>query len=314
MERRRLGSTGYEVAPISLGTWAFGGDEWGPSDDENAVAVIRGALEDGINMLDTADVYGYGHSEDIVRRALDGWTDEVLVCSKAGNDIYDTPKVAGGGPKSFSAEYLARAVEGSLARLGRDCVDIYLLHNPSLEVIVAGEALGALKQAKQAGKIGLVGASVYTAEEARAAVAQGADVVMLPYSLLAPSEVANLLPDLGKTGTGLFVRSPLFNGLLSGKYSTESSFGADDHRSHRGDEWLRRGVERTEQFRFLERDGRSLAQAALSFVLSTPQVASVVVGARSSSQLAENLKTEALAGLSEEDLSEIGRIIASWAS
>src|SRR5919107_4845940 len=106
MRYRTLGSTGLEVSAIALGTWAFGGDEWGPADDPAAGATIAAALEEGVTLFDTADVYGYGHSEELVGRALGARRNEVLICSKAGNDIYDTPRTAGGGPKNFSTGYL----------------------------------------------------------------------------------------------------------------------------------------------------------------------------------------------------------------
>ena len=103
MRMRPLGSTGLEVSELAIGTWAFGGDEWGGADDAVAVATIRAALAAGITLIDTADVYGYGHSEELVADALEGAAGDVLVCSKAGNDIYETPREAGGGPKRFSA-------------------------------------------------------------------------------------------------------------------------------------------------------------------------------------------------------------------
>ena len=232
MRMRPLGTTGLDVSEIGIGTWAFGGDEWGAPDDARAIATIRAAVADGVTLIDTADVYGYGHSEELVAEALAGSASDVMVCSKAGNDIYDTPRQAGGGPKRFSADYLARAVEGSLRRLRRDAVDIYLLHNPSLDVLVEDEAMGALRAARDRGHVRFVGASVYTAAEGRAAIELGqADIVMITHNLLNHDESSRLLAAAAARGCAVMARSVLANGLLTGNYDARSSFAADDRSS-----------------------------------------------------------------------------------
>jgi aryl-alcohol dehydrogenase-like predicted oxidoreductase len=292
--RRPLGRTGLFVSELALGTWAFGGDEWGPADDATAAATIRAALDAGVTLFDTADVYGYGHSEEVLGAAL-GNRDDVLICSKAGNDIYETPRQAGGGPKRFSAGYLARAVDGSLARLGRQAIDIYLLHNPSEEVLAAGEAMGALRDARTAGRVRLIGASVYTAREGIAAIAAGADVVMITHSLVSHRESGALIAEASARGAAVLARSVLANGLLSGKYDTGARFGDDDHRSHRGDEWLRAGAERAAALRpVAEARGVTLPQLAIGYAIADERVASAVIGARNPEQLAENLAARPL--------------------
>jgi aryl-alcohol dehydrogenase-like predicted oxidoreductase len=291
--QRPLGATGLRVSELALGTWAFGGDEWGPADDGSATATIHAALDAGVTLFDTADVYGYGHSEELLGRALAGR--DVLVCSKAGNDIYETPRQAGGGPKRFSAGYLARAIDGSLARLGRDAIDVYLLHNPSEEVLTDGGAMGALQDARAAGRVRLIGASVYTAAEGMAAIEAGADVVMITHSLVSHTESTLLIDHASARGVGVLVRSVLANGLLGGKYDAASEFGDDDHRSHRGAEWLRAGASRASALRPLaEARGVTLPQLAIGYAIADPRVSSAVIGARSLDQLAENLAAQPL--------------------
>lgn len=309
MHYRALGATGLRISEVSLGTWAFGGDEWGPAYDDEAIRTIHRALDLGVNFLDTADVYGYGHSEEVIRKALQGRSERVLLCSKAGNDIYQTPRVAGGGPKDFSPAYLRRAVEGSRERLGVEAIDLYLLHNPSLEVLTQGEALGTLQRLKGDGLIRFYGASVYSAEEGRAAIDIGqADALMITYNLLSQAPAQDLFPYAAQRDVGIIARSPLGNGLLTGKYRASSAFPEDDHRSHRGADWLRTGVEKVERYRFLARDeNRPLAVSALAFVLANQDVASVVVGARSPEQLAENLGASETQ-LSAEELEQIRSI------
>jgi aryl-alcohol dehydrogenase-like predicted oxidoreductase len=314
MRSRPLGQTGLSVSELSLGTWAFGGDEWGPSDDAQAIASIRAAIDAGVTLVDTADVYGYGHSEEVLSAALAGRDSAVRVCSKAGNDIYTTPRQAGGGSKSFSAAYLERAVEGSLVRLARDTIDLYLLHNPSQAVLEADEAMGALRVARDAGKVRLIGASVYTAAEGRAAIdVGGADVVMVTYNLINHDEAQELAGYAGDRGVGVLARSPLATGLLTGKYSAASVFPDDDHRAHRGDAWLRSGIAKVDAFRPLAAaHDCSLTELALAYVLSDWRVASVVVGVRSPEQLAANISAAALAPLDEGDQALIAGIAAGW--
>jgi aryl-alcohol dehydrogenase-like predicted oxidoreductase len=310
MRMRPLGSTGVEVSELAIGTWAFGGDEWGGADDEAAVATIRAALAAGITLIDTADVYGYGHSEELVADALDGATGDVLVCSKAGNDIYETPREAGGGPKRFSAGYLARAIEGSLRRLRRDAVDVYLLHNPSLDVLVDDEAMGALRAARSAGSVRFVGASVYTAAEGRAAIEVGrADVLMITHNLLSHAESSDLLAVADEHGCAVLARSVLANGLLTGKYDARTTFRDDDHRSYRGAEWLAAAMTRIDGILpIAERHGLALRDLALAYALSDPRLAGVVVGARSPAQLADHLAAATSAPLDDAVLSELARL------
>jgi aryl-alcohol dehydrogenase-like predicted oxidoreductase len=310
MRTRPLGTTGLDVSELALGTWAFGGDEWGAPDDEGAVATIRAAVAAGVTLIDTADVYGYGHSEELVAAALAGSGADVLVCSKAGNDIYETPRQAGGGPKRFSAAYLARAIEGSLRRLRREAVDIYLLHNPSLEVLQEDEAMGALREARASGRLRCAGASVYTAAEGRAAIEiGGADVVMVTHSLLNHGESGELLALAESRGCAVLARSVLANGLLTGKYDASSRFAADDHRSHRGADWLAAALGRIDRIRpVAERHGLALGDLALAYALSDPRLASVVVGARSPAQLEEDLAVADLAPLDGALLAELAEL------
>jgi aryl-alcohol dehydrogenase-like predicted oxidoreductase len=309
MRTRPLGTTGFNVSEIAIGTWAFGGDEWGAADDAGAVATIRAAVAAGVTLVDTADVYGYGHSEELVAKAL-GSASDVLVCSKAGNDIYETPRQAGGGPKRFSAAYLDRAVEGSLRRLRRDAVDIYLLHNPGLDVLAEDEAMGALRAARDAGRVRCVGASVYTAAEGRAAIEVGrAEVLMITHNLISHGESLELLAIADAHGCAVVARSVLANGLLTGKYDASSTFGADDHRSHRGADWLASAAGKIDAIRpIAERHGIALRDLALAYALSDPRFASVVVGARSQAQLGDNLAAAALAPLDVAVASDLARL------
>lgn len=287
--RRGLGATGLDVAPIGLGTWAMGGDEWGPSNDRECVAVIQKAVDLGVDVIDTADVYGAGHSEDLVRRAIAD-TPSVRIVSKVGWDIYSDPSAAGGAGQNFSPSYIERALHESLRRLGRRHIDVYLLHDPSLEVIEDGEAFDVLRRFKAAGLIGAAGMSVGSEDEALAAMRAGAEVVELPFNAVRRWAAGKTFANAEQSGVGLIAREPLERGLLSGKYTRLSSFVEGDHRRNKGAAWIEAAEPAIDRVIALARNlGVSPAQVALAFVLAHPAVSVVIPGARDRGQLGQNL-------------------------
>jgi len=309
MRYRPLGRSGLEVSELGLGTWPLGGDEYGAVDDAESMATIRAALEQGVTLLDIADVYGYGHAEELIGAALRGWRGDVVVSTKVGNDVLAVPRVPGGAGKNFSPDYLRRAAEGSLRRFGRDALDLLLLHNPPLAVIRAGEVFDTLARLREQGTLRFTGVSVYTPEEGLEAIRVGrVDALMIPFNLIAQAPRAQLFPAVAREGVALLIRTPLGEGLLSGKYAPDAAFPAGDHRRDRGVDWLRQGVRKAARLRFLERPDRTLAQAALAFVLSHPEVSAVLPGAKTRGQLAENLAAAAHAPLSHDDLQAAYRL------
>jgi aryl-alcohol dehydrogenase-like predicted oxidoreductase len=182
MKFRRLGRTGLKVAEVGFGAWAIGGSSYGPTTREESLKALETACARGVNFFDTADTYGHGESESLVAALLKGRPRaELIVASKAGWDFYQ----GGGSRKRFDPDYLTFACGESLKRLGTDYIDLYQLHNPSLEQIQQGEAVGALAALKQAGKIRFIGISVHREDEALAAVRDGrVDTLQLIFNLL----------------------------------------------------------------------------------------------------------------------------------
>jgi aryl-alcohol dehydrogenase-like predicted oxidoreductase len=185
MKQNPLGATGLMVSEIGFGAFAIGGNSsnnsYGPTDDATSVAAIHTALELGCNFFDTADVYGYGHSEEVLGLALRqvGATNRVVVASKVGGNF-----TTGRTLMDFSRAYIVSAVESSLRRLGRDYLDLYQLHNPPVDVIESGEVFEALDDLKAAGKIRHGGVSVHTVAEGQSCLASGkAAALQLPYNL-----------------------------------------------------------------------------------------------------------------------------------
>jgi aryl-alcohol dehydrogenase-like predicted oxidoreductase len=308
LRQRPLGKTGLIVSELSLGTWGLSGDAYGPVAPADAEKVVARAIDIGVNLVDTADAYGGGAMEKLLGKALAG-RPEVAIVTKGGTDRTTEPP-----RKRFDAGYLRERVRASLKRLGRERVDLYLLHHPSPETLLLGEATGALQEMKKEGLVRAWGAAVGDADAGRAAVDKGAEVIELPYNLIHGSDLHRLAGDIMVSGVGVLARSPLAYGLLAGMWTKDREFLEPDHRA---DRWTRlelaRRVEQLDAVRFLVKgDVHTLRGAAVRFVLSNHLVSSCVLGARTVEQL-EQLVRETGAGpryLPDEDLAALPRALS----
>jgi aryl-alcohol dehydrogenase-like predicted oxidoreductase len=311
MKYRTLGRTGIKVSEIGLGTWAIGGDEWGPVEDAESIRAIQRAVELGVNFIDTADVYGAGHSEELVARSLaDLSRDEYVISSKAGFDIYSQPGVPGGAGQNFNPRYLEHALEQSLDRLNTDYIDVYHLHNPSLEVIERGEALETLVNARKSGKIRSIAVSVSSPEEAIASIETGVvDALQLIYNLLDRRPENEVFPLAKEHDIGIIVRTPLAHGLLTGKYDTDTEFPEGDFRRGKPDDWLETNIPKVNRLRFLSKGSdKTLPQAAIAFVLSNDVVSVAIPGAKTVDHVEENVAASKIAPLTLEELQRIDEL------
>lgn len=310
LNQRTLGRSGIAVSEIGLGTWAMGGDEWGQVDDSESIGAIRRALDAGVNFIDTADVYGAGHSEELIARAVEGCPrDQYVLSSKAGFDIYSNPGTPGGSGQNFAPTYLRRALEQSLKRLKTDYIDVYHLHNPGLDVIRTGEALSVLVRAREQGKVRCVAVSVSTPDEGIECLKTGAvDALQLVYNLLNRSPERDLFPMAMQQNVGIIVRTPLAFGLLTGKYKAGHVFPHGDFRSEMAPGWLDANVARVERVRFLASSTRTLSQAALAFVLTNTAVSVAIPGAKTVRNVEENLAAAKFAPLDQADLERLARV------
>ena len=302
MEYRSLGKTGIQVSEIGFGAWAIGGDAWGPVEDSASISAIARALELGINFLDTADVYGNGHSEELVGQAIKGRREQVIVSTKGGlmghhrdperEPVYDTP------------EKVVTALEESLRRLGTDYVDVYFCHiwwdkHEETEAFI--EAFDRLKRDGKAKAVGLSADNLdYIKHFNRNG---GLDAVQLDYSILNRKPERDILPFLKEQGIGVVVRGPLQKGLLTGKFTPDTHFADGDIRKDwTGGEWYQSNLERVERLRPMVQHGRTLAQVALRYVLSHPAVSVAIPGAKTPQQVEENASASVRPLLSEEEL------------
>lgn len=304
LERRPLGGTGITVSSFCFGTWELGGLAWGPITAEDAVALLRTAFDRGVNVYDCSDNYGGGRSEILLSVAFHGRRQDVVYVTKAGylpgldgaQSVRMRPEI-GGRDRDHSPEYLRWACELSLRRLNTDYIDVYLLHDPPAETLRDPAPFQALRDLQQAGKIRTFGVSSSADGAAQAVLEHGAQVVMAPFNLLDQKVAEVLLPLVAERGAGVLGRSPFAGGLLLDEVvsaagaGTAPAFSPLDRRSQIPAERLRETARRAERFRPLsEAAGGSLSRAAVKFVLSHPEVASVVTGLMRPNELEANLE------------------------
>lgn len=291
MQYRTLGRTGIEVSEIGLGCWGIGGASfrggqpsgWSGADIMQSLETVRKAWEVGVTFYDTADVYGRGKSEVLVGLGLLGHKQEAVIATKVGNGM----ALPG---KDFSAEYIRGALDASLTRLEVDCIDLYQLHGPSVETMT-DELFGLMGELKASGKIRAWGVSIGTIEEGMRAVEGGAETIQLVYNILQQQIGDVIFPVAQEKGVGIIARVPLASGWLTGKYTAQTVFPPDDHRSQRyPPDRAAETAAKVAQLDFLLEEADSLAEAALRFVLAQPAVSTVIPGAKSPAQVVENVK------------------------
>lgn len=310
MKFRPLGNTGLQVSEMGFGCWAIGGNSYGDVRDSDSLEALETAWDSGVTFFDTADVYGEGHSEILLGKFLKGKPRSgMVVATKAGWNFYGETAHSGSGRscsavhrKDFTTDYLGFACEQSLKRLGIETIDLYQLHNPSLEQIQKGEAISALEKLKQEGKIRFLGISVHTAAEALAALEDSrVDVLQVILNLLDQRMTEKVLPRAASRGVGILAREPLASGLLTGKYAPDHEFPKNDHRRRWAPEKRECDGQKIQRLRkTLEGASISLSQAALEFVLSFGAVATVIPGAKTRRQVLENLGASSSPRLSQE--------------
>ncbi|MCT4351748.1 aldo/keto reductase [Streptomyces sp. Je 1-79] len=312
---RSLGRTGVKVSPLCLGTMMFGAR--GNRDHEDSVRIIRRALDAGINVVDTADVYSAGESETIVGKALSGGRrDDVVLATKFHGSLGEDPNERGN-----SRRWIVQEVENSLRRLGTDWIDLYQVHRPEPDTDF-DETLGALTDLVRQGKIRYIGTSTFEpsaiVEGQWTAERRGRERVVAeqpPYSLLARGVEREVLPVAQRYGLGVLAWSPLAGGWLSGRYRK----GAEQPRSSRADRQAERfdiaSPENTAKLdaaealaQLAEEAGLTLIQLALAFVLEHPAVTSAIIGPRTFEQLEGQLGADAVR-LSRDVLDRIDKIV-----
>ncbi|MFH1371114.1 MAG: aldo/keto reductase [Planctomycetota bacterium] len=313
MRTRKLGNSDLNLTAVGLGTWAIGGPwqfGWGPQDDNESVATILKAIDVGINWIDTAAIYGCGHSEEIVGRALKQTKTKPIIatkCSLLWNEKRETISC-------LKAESIRRECEDSLKRLRLDAIDLYQMHwpDPQRDIEEGWEEMARLQ--KQ-GKVRYIGVCNFNTEQLDR-ICKIAPVTSLqpPYSMIRRNTEKELLPYCAKNNIGVVAYSPMQRGLLTGKFSKKylTTLAPDDHRLKSSDYQepeFSATLALVDKLRPLaERNKRTLAQLAIAFCLRRPEVTAAIVGARKPSQIAETAPAADWM-LSETDSTEIEMLL-----
>lgn len=299
---RSLGRTGLNVSTIGFGAWAIGGT-WGDTDDTAALAALHRALDRGVNFFDTADVYGDGHSERLLARLRqERPSDPFVVATKAGRRL--NPHVADG------YRDLRPFIERSLQNLGTDTIELLQLHCPPTAVYTMPEVFGALDDLVREGKLRHYGVSVERIDEAMAAIKfPGVQSVQIIFNLFRQRPAEVFLPAAQAAQVGVLARLPLSSGMLSGKFTRDSTFAADDHRgfNRQGEAFdkgetfsgvdFEQGLAAVEELRRLLPDGVSMARLALRWILMFEAITTAIPGGRTPAQVDENVSAADLAAL-----------------
>ncbi len=295
MKYRTLGKTGWKISEVSLGAWQIGG-RWGSGFDAAlGERIIHKAIEEGVNFIDTADVYSEGLSEQLVARVVKTRTERVIVATKIGRRLQ--PHVAEG----YTPEHLTRFVEESLRNMGRDTIDLVQLHCPPSQVYDQAEVFGAMDELRQQGKIRHYGVSVETVNEALKAIQHpGVATVQIIFNLMRIKPAEEFFPAAIKANVGVIARVPLASGLLTGKFSSESTFEEGDHRHFnregqafdKGETFsgvpYEEGLKAVKEFKRLFGE-EYLVQHALGWILMHDAVSTIIPGASSPEHVEGNV-------------------------
>jgi aryl-alcohol dehydrogenase-like predicted oxidoreductase len=314
MEQRPLGRTGADVSVVGLGTWQLGGD-WGNVDEDTAREVLDAALDAGVTLLDTADVYGGGRSEERIRKALAPRADRPFVATKAGRQA--NPHTA----EQYSPQNLRGWIDQSRRNLGVETLDLVQLHCPPTEVYSDQRVYDALDSFVDDGSIAAYGVSVETVAEGLTALEHpGVQTIQVILNIFRRKPLEELLPAAQQAGVGVLARVPLASGLLTGKYDESTTFPPDDHRNfnRQGEAFdvgetfagvpFEVGVAAAREVAEIAGDAVPTAAFALRWVIDQPGVTTVIPGARTVTQVRGNVAAATLAPLSDSQLSDLERV------
>lgn len=314
MNYRSFGRTGWSVSEIGFGAWAIGAD-WGKVTEQEAMASLHAAVDNGVNFIDTADVYGDGHSEKLVARLVKERSEQIYVATKAGRRL--DPHVTEG----YNRQNLTAFIERSLRNLDVDALDLLQLHCPTTQVYYNPEVFQVLDDLVKAGKIMHYGVSVEKVEEAIKAIQYpGVKSVQIIFNIFR-TRPAELFFDLAQEKqVAILARVPLASGLLSGKMNRQSTFSDDDHRTYNrsGESFdvgetfsgvdFQTGLDAVEQIRALVPEGMSMAQFALRWILMFDAVTTAIPGAKNVQQAVDNARASDFPAIPDEVMAQLAQI------
>ena len=315
MEYRTLGRTGYHISEIGFGAWGIGGDAWGTTDDRDSLAALNRAIDLGVNFIDTADVYGDGHSEQLISQVRKARSEKLIIATKAGRRL--NPHVASG----YNLSNLAAFVERSLRNLETEALDLLQLHCPPSEVYDMPEVFGALDDLVRQGKVRYYGVSVERVDEALKAIEYpNVQSVQIIFNMFRFKPSEQFFAAARERQVGILARVPLASGLLTGKMRRDSRFSENDHRNYnrhgesfdQGETFsgvdFETGLQAVEELRPLVPQGASMAQFALRWILMFPAVTTAIPGAKNPRQAEDNVQAASLSPLSDETMRRVREV------
>ncbi|NET44805.1 aldo/keto reductase [Okeania sp. SIO2B3] len=305
MKKRLFGDSGINVSDVGLGCWQLGGDCWGNIDDQRAYEILSTAIDNGINFLDTADVYGNGQSELLIGNFLKGCSEEIFVATKLGRGEM--------WPDNYNETTVRMAIEASLKRLGVECLDLIQLHCIPGKVLRQGDVFDWLNKLRNEGKIKRFGASVESVEEALVCLEQeNLSSLQIIFNIFRQKPINELFPKVKKKNVAIIVRLPLASGLLTGKMRKNQSFPPNDHRYFNRDGQyfnvgetfaglpFEIGVELADELLEYVPKEMTMSQMALRWILDHDVVSTVIPGASQPSQVSTNALASDLSNLSSD--------------
>ena len=311
MQYRELGRTGWKVSSISFGAWAIGGT-WGSVDDKDSIAALHTALDNGVNFFDTADVYGDGHSEQLLAKLRKERKESFYIATKAGRR--SDPHIGSG----YNRENLTAFVERSLKNLETDSLDLLQLHCPPTEVYYMPEVFGILDDLTKAGKIKHYGVSVEKVEEALKAIEYpNVKTVQIIFNIFRQRPADLFFKEAIRRKIGILARLPLSSGMLSGKLTSATRFDSDDHRAfNRNGEAFDRGetfsgldyetgLKAVESLRGIVPNEMTMPEFALRWILMFDAISCAIPGAKRPSQVKENVSAAELPKIDKATMDKV---------
>jgi len=319
MKFRTYKNTDLTVSEVGFGLWTISTGWWGNFTESEAIALIHKAFDLGVTLFDAADTYGNGLSEELIAKAFPKQRDDIVVATKVGYDFVHYGEARGRGqreiPQDFSSEAIEQATDAALKRLKADRIDLLQLHNIRMEQIYDDALWKTLEKLKSSGKIRYYGIALGPAigwlyEGANCIRERDVTSIQHIYNMLEQHPgraMQDVATEVGKD-TMFLIRVTHSSGMLEGKYTADTVFPPNDHRSHRPRSWLLNGVRKVDKLRFLENSSRTLGQAALLWLLADERVASTLPNIYNDEQLIEFAKASDCPPLTADDLAKIGNL------